>query len=785
MYQTYLAGVSCRKDGFKNCPSDGQPHIHFHSSTDLTMMEAGMFSLDFLVPEDHESFGFYRPQPIPEKDRFKRGTAFLVFDMKKVKAVIDGPDCADPTSQCHDPRTCPTCQSAEFMATHSACELTAKKLLQDVAAYARGLAPLTEEVKSVLGPFMNTERDLRNLLAVIHRDGGHYVERNGINSAVEDALKIVSNLLVVEDAWKSEQTIRWCTVCADTYTPRFALQERCTFCDDRMKEVVCMCPRPGLNEWSNELESVACSTCHRVSQFAPNRSIKRAILSKRGAKLANPEKLTALFVDTFKKLTLCEECGRGGECYSFKCGVRKKNIEYAAEQFRSLTTESEPMNTTDTPIAFHFHEDGVFVHNSSGPVVVIGDTIYKLDGLKLAQEDEISRLRGRIDELFAYNNEQVERRRAAENRVKELEAKLLKGEDRVIAAPKCSTDKCGRTPGPERRMFFNGECCKPCTTTNAEVHTAECEERWRKIYDGNEPLPGGGIRRRDMDELASTPYPAPQAVESAEDQIKRLGIFIMENVPGEPSQSEGAVDTAIRVLQSLLTTMGAYAEDIFSLVRKSKAEAPTADEICDIEVWDNMDARMNPCGQTLPCRYHAPKKTKASEIRDFAVIMEENNLYGDLAQGLEKTEYKGRSMTDRLREKMEEAGVRLGSVRIHSRVDTWPQVDEWNDPDKCGECGLKKGDSHPDEPSVSYRFTFTARDGRGWFVRGYYCNDCHNKLTRKPDVGALSTVSGSAASAGGDSDDVPLLSSSDESRPSGAHVSTSEQLCESVRSTRG
>jgi hypothetical protein len=40
---------------------------------------------------------------------------------------------------------------------------------------------------------------------------------------------------------------------------------------------------------------------------------------------------------------------------------------------------------------------------------------------------------------------------------------------------------------------------------------------------------------------ASTP-------ESAEDQIKRLADFIADNVPGEPSQSQGAVDTAIRLL---------------------------------------------------------------------------------------------------------------------------------------------------------------------------------------------------------------------------------------------
>ncbi len=36
--------------------------------------------------------------------------------------------------------------------------------------------------------------------------------------------------------------------------------------------------------------------------------------------------------------------------------------------------------------------------------------------------------------------------------------------------------------------------------------------------------------------------------ESAEEQVHRLARFIMDNVPGEPSRSEGAVDTAIRLL---------------------------------------------------------------------------------------------------------------------------------------------------------------------------------------------------------------------------------------------
>jgi len=40
-------------------------------------------------------------------------------------------------------------------------------------------------------------------------------------------------------------------------------------------------------------------------------------------------------------------------------------------------------------------------------------------------------------------------------------------------------------------------------------------------------------------------------VESLKSQIDRLAAFIMEEVPGEPSQNEGAVDTAIRVIREL------------------------------------------------------------------------------------------------------------------------------------------------------------------------------------------------------------------------------------------
>ncbi len=38
-------------------------------------------------------------------------------------------------------------------------------------------------------------------------------------------------------------------------------------------------------------------------------------------------------------------------------------------------------------------------------------------------------------------------------------------------------------------------------------------------------------------------------VPSPKNQIEQLGNFIMGDVPGEPSQSEGAVETAIRLIK--------------------------------------------------------------------------------------------------------------------------------------------------------------------------------------------------------------------------------------------
>ena len=45
---------------------------------------------------------------------------------------------------------------------------------------------------------------------------------------------------------------------------------------------------------------------------------------------------------------------------------------------------------------------------------------------------------------------------------------------------------------------------------------------------------------------------AAQQTAALSDQIGRLADFIMREIPGEPSQSQGAVDTAIRLLKQIV-----------------------------------------------------------------------------------------------------------------------------------------------------------------------------------------------------------------------------------------
>jgi hypothetical protein len=67
---------------------------------------------------------------------------------------------------------------------------------------------------------------------------------------------------------------------------------------------------------------------------------------------------------------------------------------------------------------------------------------------------------------------------------------------------------------------------------------------------------------------------AEQARDQLDAQIERLAHFIMQHVPGEPSQSQGAVDTAIRLLERA--------------TRLAVLEAAT-------RAWDDPDHSLHPC----------------------------------------------------------------------------------------------------------------------------------------------------------------------------------------------
>ena len=46
-----------------------------------------------------------------------------------------------------------------------------------------------------LGCVVYDKSQLQNLLAVIHRDGGHYTEKHGVEKSCKDAMQIVSDLI--------------------------------------------------------------------------------------------------------------------------------------------------------------------------------------------------------------------------------------------------------------------------------------------------------------------------------------------------------------------------------------------------------------------------------------------------------------------------------------------------------------------------------------------------------------------------------------------------------------
>lgn len=60
--------------------------------------------------------------------------------------------------------------------------------------------------------------------------------------------------------------------------------------------------------------------------------------------------------------------------------------------------------------------------------------------------------------------------------------------------------------------------------------------------------------------------------EPLESQVNRLAEFIMHNIPGEPSQSQGAVDTAIRLLASLTRPAPAEVERVARVIANAMGD---------------------------------------------------------------------------------------------------------------------------------------------------------------------------------------------------------------------
>jgi hypothetical protein len=115
--------------------------------------------------------------------------------------------------------------------------------------------------------------------------------------------------------------------------------------------------------------------------------------------------------------------------------------------------------------------------------------------------------------------------------------------------------------------------------------------------------------------------------ESARDQVKRLAEFILKEVPGGPSRSEGAVDTIIRVVRHLqawknsgdhaleeLQRLSAFLVENFGpQVRAGEEAVDSAIRLlrgyrCEVEVWRiGAEAKDGMSGPVLGGRIEQPK----------------------------------------------------------------------------------------------------------------------------------------------------------------------------------
>ena len=78
---------------------------------------------------------------------------------------------------------------------------------------------------------------------------------------------------------------------------------------------------------------------------------------------------------------------------------------------------------------------------------------------------------------------------------------------------------------------------------------AELDTIQREIVESTSP---------DAEVVIFEDWRLPLKTETAQQQIDRLARFIMDEVPGEPSQSQGAVDTAIRIIRATLSLRASW-----------------------------------------------------------------------------------------------------------------------------------------------------------------------------------------------------------------------------------
>lgn len=96
-----------------------------------------------------------------------------------------------------------------------------------------------------------------------------------------------------------------------------------------------------------------------------------------------------------------------------------------------------------------------------------------------------------------------------------------------------------------------------------ERHAEYLAKLGTRDYDYGLPTPARvEAQRAKFFARLTTPAPAPDAeVEKLRTQIERLASFIMAEVPGEPSESEDACDTAIRIMRTALRAAPASPDD--------------------------------------------------------------------------------------------------------------------------------------------------------------------------------------------------------------------------------